>query len=130
MLSSLERNNWIAWIFVIIVGSFIFYISSQSFYGDVGPKNIPLKPVIYHMGIFFLFSLLLMIATSRGKKLDWVYFSVLFGLLYGVSDEIHQLFVPGRVAGLRDVFLDFIGIVFAFLIYRIRFELKNGKNNL
>ena len=36
--------------------------------------------------------------------------AVLFGALYGALDELHQLFVPGRVAKLTDVLLDSCGV--------------------
>jgi len=39
-------------------------------------------------------------------------------LCYAVSDEIHQLFVPGRAGMVRDVLIDFSGIIagIAFLL--------------
>lgn len=39
--------------------------------------------------------------------------SVLFPLLYAVSDEIHQSFVSGREARIRDIFFDSVGILIA-----------------
>lgn len=45
-----------------------------------------------------------------------------FTLLYAISDEIHQLFVPGRGCQLRDVLIDFTGacagILMMLLLYR------------
>jgi VanZ family protein len=35
--------------------------------------------------------------------------AVLFATLYAMSDEIHQVFVPGRGAGVRDVVIDVVG---------------------
>ncbi len=35
--------------------------------------------------------------------------SVLAATLYGVSDEFHQYFVPGRCASAGDLFIDMIG---------------------
>jgi VanZ family protein len=61
-----------------------------------------------------------MVATSKGKEKDWVFVSVIFSFFYAVLDEVHQVFVPGRSASLGDVFLDSVGIAFAFLIYFIR----------
>jgi VanZ family protein len=121
MFSFLERNNWIAWIFVIIFGSLIFYFSSLK-YDPVPQIGYSFKTVLYHILIFFLFTFFLMVASSRGKNLDWIFFSVLFAFFYGVTDEFHQLYVSGRHASLGDVGFDFIGIVFAFLVYWIRIE--------
>jgi VanZ family protein len=41
-------------------------------------------------------------------------FSLVFCILYAISDEVHQLFVPGRGAQVTDVLIDsagaFVGI--------------------
>ncbi|MBE6800961.1 MAG: VanZ family protein [Ruminococcaceae bacterium] len=37
-------------------------------------------------------------------------------LLYAISDEIHQIFVPGRSGEIRDVCIDFAGSILAILI--------------
>lgn len=38
-------------------------------------------------------------------------FALIFALCYGISDEIHQTFVPTREGTVRDVLIDSIGIV-------------------
>ena len=38
-------------------------------------------------------------------------------LLYAISDEIHQLFIPGRAGMVIDVILDFSGSIFALFMY-------------
>ncbi len=43
--------------------------------------------------------------------------TVLLGLCYGVSDEWHQSFIPGRVASAWDVLFDTLGVVTAALAY-------------
>lgn len=42
--------------------------------------------------------------------------SALICLLYAISDEIHQLFVPGRSGEVRDVLIDFSGAMLAIII--------------
>lgn len=37
----------------------------------------------------------------------------IFSLLYGVSDEFHQTFVPGRTGRLTDVGFDALGVLLA-----------------
>ena len=45
------------------------------------------------------------------------------GVLYSVSDEIHQKFVPGRSCELRDVMIDsagaILGCIFLFILFKI-----------
>ncbi len=43
-------------------------------------------------------------------------FSLSICLLYSITDEIHQLFVPGRSGEIRDVCIDFCGSLIAVLI--------------
>lgn len=38
-------------------------------------------------------------------------YALLTGLLYAVSDEIHQIFVAGRAGQLRDVIIDTCGVI-------------------
>ena len=45
--------------------------------------------------------------------------AAIFGLLYACSDEIHQIFVPGRACQLRDIIIDFAGIVLSAGIFGI-----------
>ncbi|TRZ44713.1 VanZ family protein [bacterium] len=48
--------------------------------------------------------------------------AIIFSIVYAFTDEIHQLFIPGRTGRLRDVGIDSIGmIIFAFLI--VKFDL-------
>lgn len=51
---------------------------------------------------------------------------LLAGLLYALSDEIHQIFVAGRAFELMDLLLDgagaFIGCLLIFLLFRKRFH--------
>ena len=41
------------------------------------------------------------------------------GFLYAISDEVHQIFVPGRSCEFRDMCIDFAGIVLGILIARL-----------
>ena len=43
----------------------------------------------------------------------------IIGVLYAASDEIHQLFVPGRAGQLRDVLIDSAGILIGMCLYRV-----------
>ena len=45
--------------------------------------------------------------------------ALLIGILYAVSDEFHQLFVPGRAGQFRDVLVDGAGTVLGVLLASI-----------
>lgn len=48
-------------------------------------------------------------------------------LIYSVSDEIHQSFVPGRSCELRDVCIDFSGSLLVILILTLIFKYSKFK---
>ena len=53
--------------------------------------------------------------------------SILFSFLYACTDELHQIFVPGRSAQFRDVLIDTLGASFGIAItyLTIKFFAKN-----
>ena len=52
-------------------------------------------------------------------------------LLYAVSDEFHQLFVPGRTARVEDILIDFIGgIIGTVIFYTLKSKFKLSKNKI
>jgi VanZ family protein len=42
--------------------------------------------------------------------------AALFAILYGIGDELHQSFVPGRTASVWDVLADAVGAALAMLL--------------
>jgi VanZ family protein len=74
-----------------------------------------------HGGVYLVLGLLVMNGFSRSgvRGFKAFAFSLLFSILYAVSDEIHQLFVAGRGALVRDVFIDSCGAFIGIGIYRV-----------
>jgi len=50
--------------------------------------------------------------------------ALILTLVYGLLDEWHQTFVPGRFGSLTDVSFDFIGAVIGLWIYRAWFSVE------
>jgi VanZ family protein len=56
--------------------------------------------------------------TWRGWRMLWVFgMTVLGTTLWGLIDEIHQAFVPGRVADVRDLLADALGALLGASVY-------------
>ena len=74
-----------------------------------------------HMVLYLGLGLLLnpTLKSSKNEALSKyaVPLSLLIGTLYGVTCELHQVFVPYRSASLMDLFADFMGLVFAQLLF-------------
>jgi VanZ family protein len=54
---------------------------------------------------------------SQFKLPKSILFSFLLCVLYAISDEIHQMYVPGRGAQIKDVLIDSLGAIVGLLIY-------------
>ena len=57
--------------------------------------------------------------------------SFLLGATYAITDEIHQLFIPGRSGEIRDVLIDstgiLLGVFIIYLLMRIKVMFRSGK---
>ena len=65
-----------------------------------------------HLSLYAVLGLLSFLAVISYRNLKFGFRTALSAaicLLYAVSDEVHQLFVPGRSGEIRDVCIDFVG---------------------
>nr|WP_245312966.1 VanZ family protein [Methanohalophilus levihalophilus] len=76
---------------------------------------------IVHMFLYFGFGILLHLtfrnSNNRTLKHYAPIFAILIGVLYGITDEIHQSFVPGRSATTDDLLANSIGLAIAQIIF-------------
>lgn len=95
----------------------IYWISSQP--GIQSDLDIPGLDKIFHAGAYGLLAGLWLLALSPGER---GYSGLQLGLaagiasLYGITDEWHQRFVPGRMADGWDLVADATGALLAVLI--------------
>ena len=66
------------------------------------------------------------------KSVKLMVCSVVFCILYAMSDELHQMVVPGRGAMVSDVVIDTLGSIFAVFIYMFikRIYIRRKKNDI
>jgi VanZ family protein len=113
----------VSWLFVIIYACIIFVLSSSPKPPQPEPiTRIPMSNEILHFIQYGGFCLVLFFALNTSQSF-WIrynatYLSILIAILYGISDEIHQSFVPGRSCDGIDIFVDGLGaITFQFCRY-------------
>ena len=56
--------------------------------------------------------------------------AIAIGILYGMSDEFHQSFVPGRSANIQDLVSDGLGVTLAQTFIFIKDKLCKKHNNI
>lgn len=114
------------WFPVIVYSGIIFWVSSWPSIDT--PPLIPHLDKFLHVVEFGIFGLLLGRALRR-SGFKWTSRKVLFIVLvcsffYGLSDEYHQSFVPGRNSSFIDVLADTVGGFLGGLLY-IKHQKKN-----
>ena len=104
------------------VSKFIINIINKNESKEIKENKIktiePIIRKIAHYTIYTIVGLLLMslLFTYKIKLLDKYFYSQCIGILYALSDEIHQSFIPGRSAQFSDVLLDSFGVLTGILI--------------
>jgi len=99
---------------MILVMGIIFFLSQQP--GDsLDLPNIPDLDKVLHAlvyGVLAATTLFAILPEKRVSKPGRVSLAViLFCILYGISDELHQAFVPGRMPDFLDLVADTVGSV-------------------
>lgn len=106
----------------ILWAGMIFYFSSipdlRSGLPDI--FDIILRKIA-HAGEFGVLAILIARGLGADGKGAYLKAAVL-AILYAVSDEIHQRFVPGRVASPIDVLIDSFGAILGLIIF---YKIKN-----
>lgn len=98
----------------ILVAIIIFLFSNIPI--NIESKHQSILSMMYHFGIFFMFTFFLSLALKSNKfDKKIIVIIILLSLIYAISDEIHQLFIMGRIADTKDVLVDMAGSLFALL---------------
>ena len=107
------RNFLICWL-PLIIYCLAIYIQS----GQPGLKHIPdvrFLDKFLHFGAYGLLGILFFRAYEtlplKANKTLLILLSIGSATLYGISDEIHQYFVPSRTADIADMAADSVGSI-------------------
>lgn len=119
---------------LLFISALIFYLSSRSSnpLHEVVIYNVLLNKLAHLIAYSTLFLSAAFYFQSNKYTLKHHYlFSFLYLILYAISDEIHQTFVPSRQGKISDVFIDLLGGIIAYFstkILHIYIKIPNVKN--
>ncbi len=127
-----ELLRIVRWLPVALWMAGVFYLSHQS--APLAPAAADVNPVLAHIVVYAVLAILLYIAIvpPGNAAPKWVPASIAFALavLYGFSDEVHQTFVPGRIASEADVLSDAVGAAIGVVVLLIVSQrLSHGPKN-
>ena len=91
---------------------YLSHIPQEDIFKNIsGPDNFDL---FLHFIEYSILGFLLFQSLDYDKviEINSLYGGFMIGILFGISDELHQSFVPGRHCSLMDVIFDSIGVLF------------------
>jgi len=129
VIRSLRRSGFV-WYWVPTIGYclLIFGLSSMP-KGVHMPSPFGVDKVAHFVeyGVLgFLLARLIANVQSSFSRVFLVCVAVILATLYGISDEVHQAFVPGRDANPWDVAADGLGGLMGAVIYRRSDQRRDG----
>jgi VanZ family protein len=95
----------------------IFYFSSRQTTG-IGGDSYWFRFFIlksFHLIEYAILFILINFAINSNIN------SIFIAYLYGISDEIHQSFIPGRTSKFTDTLIDLLGIFIGFIFLKFIF---------
>jgi VanZ family protein len=84
-----------------------------------------------HFIIYFVLGMLVLgTLTKIGVRgMRGMAITLLVCVLFAVSDEVHQLFVMGRGAQVRDVFIDSAGVLLGIGLYKMAERIRSNNKD-
>jgi VanZ family protein len=114
----LESKPTVAWTLAIAYAFFIFIMSSFP-YGPPQPSFLKaVSSTFKHVLEYLVFGFLLLACfrSNHKTKRFALFLAFLVASFYGLTDELHQLFVQGRTASIVDFIADSSGGFFGALV--------------
>jgi len=134
------KNVIRSWLPLILWAAIIFYFSSNPdpyrYLPAAWRSAVPLPTLtnssaaellgqLMHLLEYAVLAFLLVRALHRtlatSQKTNSL--TIIIAMIFAFSDEVHQLYVPGRAFQVIDLFIDFLGILFGVFLYtRLKIE--------
>jgi VanZ family protein len=113
------RSRWGRWLPLLSWMGAIFIMSNQpkTNIPSFGVWDLLVKKGSHFLAYGVLASLALRVTDGEGRKRPYLW-ALLLTILYAISDEFHQTFIPGRNGMLMDVFIDSLGGLTALFSWR------------
>ncbi|MBX7149442.1 VanZ family protein [bacterium] len=130
----LKTKHAIIWLPVVLYYAFISFLSSRSDLG-INPFLFEYADKVIHFCEYFILGIFLARSLAwearyHHMRRRWRYLFLLVIPVLGISDEIHQLFVPNRMFDLLDFTADVLGaysgLIVAWKIYKKKFHLQEN----
>lgn len=117
------KSKFSYWIPAILYMALLFYLSSRPSPDEIRWLPIIAKLKLVHIieyAILYLLIRYAIIRTTAYDNLSVFALALMVTILYGLTDEFHQIFVVGRTSRLFDVVADGVGGILAGIALSLR----------
>lgn len=83
---------------------------------DIGLLSLIIRKLAHFTEYFILGILVINFITRYDKK---IIIAILLCIIYATSDEIHQIFVPGRSCQITDIMIDSLGSIMGIYLCKL-----------
>ena len=83
---------------------------------DTGLLSLIIRKLAHFTEYFILGILVINLINKYDKK---IIIAILLCIIYATSDEIHQIFVPGRSCQITDIMIDSLGSILGIYLYKL-----------
>lgn len=128
MIGLAPRHKYLRVVPAAVWMAIIFGLSSRSTIPTAPGFGANLTASAGHLVAYGVLGTLVLIALRTWFAFTWrvAAAAIVIAVLYGLTDEIHQSFVPGRDASAADLLLDAIGATIGVaILYRWRSKSGN-----
>ncbi|MFH0877680.1 MAG: VanZ family protein [Candidatus Omnitrophota bacterium] len=104
-----SKNAW-AWLWVFCYAVFIFLCSAVP--AQYVPQAFSAFDKVFHIFLYMPFGFLVsraLVGTARLQGFNALLVFIFMIIIYALTDEVHQLYVPGRQFGSLDLLADTVG---------------------
>lgn len=115
-------KKWFVHLPWLLYSGLIFYLSSQQKL-EVPDLHFELQDKLFHFLAFTVYGIFVSLSAINWplrwlERVNWAVWAAAVGIVYGLLDEIHQYYVPGRQMDLWDWVADSLGVISGILIFK------------
>jgi VanZ family protein len=116
------RNKFVVYYLPAILWGVVILILTSLPKLTPPPLGFKAQDKVYHMLVYAVLGFLWLRALAKDRA-DFsrpvLWRCMLFASLFGILDELHQLFIPGRQADVLDAVADISGVLLGILMYKL-----------
>lgn len=114
-----------------ILASIAIFIASHQDGVPFDDSLFVFQDKVLHFSAYFIYGITIQLYLLRYRlyKQKYIIYTILIGSLFGITDEIHQYFIPNRSTDVFDWIADTLGVMASISISTLITKIYNSISN-